>query len=147
MAGKTRDHFLVFAQFLGIALCFYPVGPINIEVSYYLIISVFGMLGGIATLLYNKIGNFNVYPQVKKNAELITSGPYTHIRHPMYLSLILVMLGVVLFNFHYQSIIGFSLLITAISLKIVREEKLLIKSFPEYRQYMTHTKRFVLWVW
>ncbi len=147
MPHKIQDHFLVFTQFLGIALCLYPVTPMGEGNPVYLVISAFGMFGGIATLFHNRIGNFNVYPQIKSKAKLVTSGPYAFVRHPMYLFLAVIMFGVTLFNFHFQSLIGFTLLVLAISIKALKEEKLLTEHFPEYREYMSRTKRMIPWIW
>ena len=147
MDCKIRDHFLVIGQFLGIALCCYP-GNIGYRAEYsYLLISLVGVIGGVITLFYNKIGNFKVYPQLKPNATLITSGPYTFVRHPMYLFLIVTMLGVTLFNLQARTLIGLVLLVITVSGKAAIEEVDLAEKFSEYRKYMHRTKRIIPWVW
>lgn len=147
MSHEIQDHLLVFGQFFGIALCCYPAGQIDKEDYIYLIISALGIIVGITTLFFNKIGNFNIYPQIKSKAKLITSGPFALVRHPMYLSLTLMMLGITLFNFHYQTLAGLTLIVIVISIKALKEEKLLIEKFPEYRAYMSRTKRVIPWTW
>ncbi len=147
MSHEIQDHFLVFGQFFGIAVCCYPAGQIDKEDYFYLIISALGIIIGITTIFFNKIGNFNIYPQIKPKAKFITSGPYSLVRHPMYLSLTLMMLGITLFNFHYQTLAGLTLIVIVISKKALKEEKLLIEKFPEYRAYISRTKRVIPWTW
>ena len=60
-----------------------------------LLISSLGFIFGLYTLFFNRVGNFNVRPEIKSNAKLISTGAYKYIRHPMYFSVLLIMGGVI----------------------------------------------------
>ena len=57
-------------------------------------------LGALAVALvlwvfaHNRPGNFNIRPEPKEGARLVTGGPYRWVRHPMYVALLLGMAGV-----------------------------------------------------
>jgi protein-S-isoprenylcysteine O-methyltransferase Ste14 len=79
----------------------------------------------------------------KEQPELITSGPYAHLRHPIYTGLILAMLG---------SAIGvnvsWALLLVPVGAYFIlsarREETLMLQLFPEeYAAYMARTGMLV----
>ena len=48
---------------------------------------------GIAALAANRPGNFNIRPELKPQARLVTDGIYAHLRHPMYLAVLLGLLA------------------------------------------------------
>ncbi len=95
------------------------------------------------TLCYNKIGNFSVYPEVKNEATLITIGPYHYVRHPMYSSLIVMMIGIALYNYHWLNAFGVVMVAVAVIKKANKEEKLLLIRFPEYANYQQESQRFL----
>jgi protein-S-isoprenylcysteine O-methyltransferase Ste14 len=82
----------------------------------------------------------------KEQRELITTGPYALVRHPMYGGLLLAMLGSAI----GQSIFWLLPLIVygpGFILSARREENLLIEQFSgRYRDYMGRTKMFVPFV-
>lgn len=82
----------------------------------------------------------------KENPELVTTGPYTLIRHPIYTGTITAMLGSAI----TMSIIWLLPLIVFGMYFIFsarREEKLMVEEFPEqYRAYMQRTKMLVPFV-
>ncbi len=137
------SHILVFIQMSGIALSCIPVGLKNSGSFYWLILCALGIILGITTLFYNQIGNFSVYPEPKPQARLITSGPYRYVRHPMYVSLILMMGGIALFNYHELNFIGLAMVILAVICKANTEETLLSNKFVGYSTYQQQTKRFI----
>jgi protein-S-isoprenylcysteine O-methyltransferase Ste14 len=79
--------------------------------------------------------------------QIIESGPYRHIRHPAYAGMILANLGIVIFFFNWITLILFALiLIPAIILRIIIEEKTLIK-IDKYIDYAKNRPRLIPGIW
>jgi protein-S-isoprenylcysteine O-methyltransferase Ste14 len=81
---------------------------------------------------------------IEKTTTLVTTGLYTHIRHPLYSSLLFLTWGVF---FKDPSWVGFLLAAAATSLLVMTakaDEKECVRFFGrEYEEYMTRTKMFV----
>ena len=137
------SHALVFFQISGIVLSCVPVGFNNLGSVYFLVLCVVGAALGVTTLCYNKIGNFGIYPEPKLQAKLITTGPYRYIRHPMYVSLVIMMVGIAGYNYHYLNFLGVVMVTLAVIGKANLEEALLRNHFSEYNSYQQQTKRFI----
>ncbi|WP_232085888.1 methyltransferase family protein [Candidatus Nitrosacidococcus tergens] len=136
------SQILVVLQLLAISLCVLPFGNTpGIHLGLYLF--AIGIFLGCITLYFNRPGNFSVYPEIKDHAQLITTGIYRYIRHPMYTSLFIAMSGIVIYNDYFLNFLGLVLLAMVLISKSYKEEKLLLEKFPEYREYMTKTKRFI----
>jgi protein-S-isoprenylcysteine O-methyltransferase Ste14 len=77
---------------------------------------------------------------------LVTSGPYRHIRHPIYTAACLFGWAGVLAHLSVTSLIcGLSLLAGAVA-RMLCEEKLVAASYPEYAAYAARTWRMIPWV-
>jgi protein-S-isoprenylcysteine O-methyltransferase Ste14 len=76
---------------------------------------------------------------------LITDGPYSLVRNPMYLGIILIGAGVVLFVFHLWVIAIFALVFVLRYVHvIIGEEKVLLNAFgEEYKDYMRRVPRLL----
>lgn len=105
-----------------------------------------GMLGDVlAWWVFSNLGN-NVSPTVatRKNAQLVTSGPYRWVRHPLYGMGLILTIGFALLAENWfialAAILGFLLL----AIRVRGEEARLIEKFgDEYRSYMKKTGRFL----
>ncbi len=146
MIPRISGHLLIAAQFTGIALSVYPFNYSLHNSSFFLLISAIGFILGITAMLYNRIGNFRVYPELKPDFKLITNGPYNYIRHPMYTSVILTVLGASTYLDHAYNYLGLCMTIVAVTLKALKEEHLIMQEDPSYKEYISHTTRFIPYV-
>lgn len=111
-----------------------------------LFISSIGFIFSLYTLYFNQVGNFNIRPEIKSNAKLISSGAYKYIRHPMYFCVLLIMGGVILSDINLINIICYGILIIVLYLKAEKEEMLWSEKMEEYASYKEKTKMFIPFV-
>lgn len=139
-AHPLASHLLVLLQLTGVMLSCWPPTDADQQTLWLLIICIAGGLLGFWALWANPIGNFSVYPEPRRETRLIQHGPYRHIRHPMYLSLILMMLGIALYNLQWHNALGFAATVLAVGAKARREEILLEAQFgAAYLRYRTRS--------
>ena len=116
------------------------------SVKFLLWIQVFAGMLGIWAIVAMRIGNLSVSPEIKKGSLLVVPGLYRVIRHPMYTSLILVTLPLTIELPGFDSISIQLLLISVLLYKMLYEESLLVKHFPNYSDYMRKSWRIVPFV-
>ncbi len=76
--------------------------------------------------------------------QLITSGPYRRIRHPMYTALILYMLSWVLVSASLLILVYYAISVLLIAVRIPREERMMLEKFGDkYRAYMKQSGRLL----
>ncbi len=95
--------------------------------------------------LYVSIGR-NISPShtTREGHQLITTGPYHYIRHPLYTFGTIFLLSIALITGLWWLLVGFSLPLAVLIWRIPREEANLIAQFgEEYRTYMARTGRFL----
>jgi len=107
---------------------------------------IMGVSVGLWALNHNKVGNFNIQPKMKYNAQLITTGIYGLIRHPMYTSVILMMAAILISSFTLIETLCFIALVIVLFLKAYREESLWIKRDITYIVYKQSTKFFIPYI-
>lgn len=137
-----NSHLLVGLQFASIGVGLVPFSAPS-GTQLWWIASALGVLVGLYTLLHNRLGNFGVYPEPLGHAELITSGPYRWVRHPMYLSLLLFMLGIAMYNGGLLNQLSLLTLLAAVLGKMQIEEAYLRERFDSYAQYSAVSKRLL----
>jgi protein-S-isoprenylcysteine O-methyltransferase Ste14 len=118
---------------------------VNAGSVFGLVPVVVGTAFGLYTLLHNRIGNFGVYPELKDHAKLVTTGPYAWARHPMYVALVTMMMGITIYNGHWLNLVGAVLVSAAVAGKALREEGYLQQRFgDQYTAYAARTRAFGL---
>jgi len=102
----------------------------------------------LAVLSYRALGkNFRVFAAPRRNGTLITSGVFSKLRHPMYAGAILMIGGWMLFFGSFLSLplwLAFSILYVV---KSVKEERILVDRFPEYKEYQKKTYKFLPYIY
>lgn len=86
--------------------------------------------------------------QVEKEQQVITTGPYAIVRHPMYTGLLIMQLFTPLALGSYWALIFSFLFIPVIIFRIRKEEEVLLRGLPGYTDYSTKTRyRLIPSVW
>ena len=81
---------------------------------------------------------------LKQSHELITTGPYSLARHPIYTGLVVGAVGTALAIGEWKCIIGLPLIVLAFITKIRQEESLMMQAFPEgYPAYRKRVKALI----
>jgi len=81
------------------------------------------------------LSSFSVFPDPKTTGKISLSGPYKHVRHPMYTSVILFSIGMIIANPVWQMYLAVIVLIIDLLFKLSYEEKKLLEKFETYREY------------
>ena len=108
-----------------------------------IVIEIFGfVIAGLALYEMNK-SKINISPTPRKGAFLVRTGVYSAIRHPMYSSLLLIFIPILITNFSILNLIIFSVFFVNIILKLTYEEQLLRVFFSDYEAYTLKTYRII----
>lgn len=78
--------------------------------------------------------------------ELVTSGPYQYIRHPIYASALYIIWAGVLSHVSLEAVVLGILGVVGAGMRIAVEERFLREQYPEYAEYANRTKRVVPFV-
>jgi protein-S-isoprenylcysteine O-methyltransferase Ste14 len=78
--------------------------------------------------------------QIKEGHQLIRSGPYAHIRHPIYTGLLLATFGTALLAGEYRGLLAVLLFLVGFTRKARKEESFLAAEFgPAFEEHRRHT--------
>ncbi len=144
-AAYVIGQFTLFGV-LAITLVAFPPGqtPLLRLLGFALIVSAFVVLA-LAILEFQQRNATlpNVTPTPKQRAELVESGIYRRIRHPIYTAVLSGALGVALAHGHAAALLIALVLVAFFTSKSLYEERLLRAAYPQYTDYMTRTGRFL----
>jgi protein-S-isoprenylcysteine O-methyltransferase Ste14 len=106
---------------------------------------------GAWTLRANRIGNFNIRPEPKRGARLVTDGPYRFVRHPMYLAVLIGTAGFALGYADTDALRDVDVaraalwvaLAAVLHAKTLIEERELRALYPQYAAYARRAKRIL----
>jgi protein-S-isoprenylcysteine O-methyltransferase Ste14 len=85
----------------------------------------------------------NVSPEPNRNNQLVQTGIYAYIRHPIYTGVMLAALGTALAHGHSVPLIIALVLCVFFTYKSIFEERWLVQVYPEYAAYRQRAGRFL----
>lgn len=110
--------------------------------------AVFIVGSSIAILAAFHLGkNLTPLPKPKDNAELVQTGLYRWVRHPIYFGVIVLALGWGLIQQTLLVWIYVLVLMVFFDIKSRKEEQWLCERFPEYPEYQGRVRKLVPWIY
>lgn len=153
-AGNTRWFvIIVFGGYILLKLFGFrlPLTLLGIQLSdptifiqlIGVIITIIGLI--VAIIARNTLAkNWSSNIELKKDHTLITSGIYHYMRHPIYTGILLMSVGTIITFETVASILLFIYLTVFFLFKIMKEEQLMLQSFPkEYPTYKNKVKALI----
>jgi len=148
MTDRYKANFYVLLQLVLIVLLFLaprmqePFGVLSPVLS--VIGLIFFVIGSALLLMsFLRLGrSLTASPIPKNDGELVTTGLYARVRHPIYLALLVLSMGVVLDAGWWPQAIVVAMLYALLRIKAEFEEGLLRKKYRGYKAYAEKTPRF-----
>jgi protein-S-isoprenylcysteine O-methyltransferase Ste14 len=102
-----------------------------------------GLTLGTWALACNRPGNFNIRPTPRAGGQLVQSGPYRWIRHPMYSAVLLVTVACAWVDASAWAWLAMAALAAVLAVKAGLEERWMAAEHPDYAEYRNRSRRFV----
>lgn len=153
--GQRGEYWVLGQAVLLISFMLLPVyRPISIESPEggYLVWAIASVLGLAALILIGKglwdLGQqLTPLPYPKQEGQLVRSGVYGIVRHPLYSGVILSTLSWAVFEVSLSHLVGVGVLFAFLNAKANREEIWLMEKYPDYADYRQQVKKLIPWVY
>ena len=152
--NNSHGEYLVLLQ--GVLLAAFAILPVyqlpgfKIQSTQLIYLTWFlaSMLGLGALILIIKglidLGkNLTPLPYPIANGELVQTGIYSIVRHPLYSGLIFAALGWTLWQMSISHLIATAILLIFFDIKANREETWLTEKYPDYSEYRQRVKKLI----
>jgi protein-S-isoprenylcysteine O-methyltransferase Ste14 len=139
IAIQTIGFFLV--GFGRVRLDLPPLSPASIAATVIILCLMGGATGLFATSSRELGKNWSLVARMRSDHQLVRTGPYAHVRHPIYLGMLLFLLGMSIALGHWlQLIIALPLFLIGTSIRTSAEDRLLEEQFgSEFTDYARST--------
>jgi protein-S-isoprenylcysteine O-methyltransferase Ste14 len=114
-----------------------PIGAVGVAVTF----------AGVAFAIWARwhLGeNWSATVTLKEGHELIRSGPYGRIRHPIYTGMLVAFAGTALALGEYRGLLGLLIATSTFFAKAKKEERYLVQEFgQQFQEHQRHTGMFL----
>lgn len=127
----------------------YRFGWSQIPVAVVLVADICVLLGyGIILLVFRENRYASRVVEVMEGQKVISSGPYSVVRHPMYAGTMLMYLATPIALGSWWAFLPAPLIVPILVARIVNEEKVLAQELPGYTEYRQRTRyRLIPGIW
>ena len=143
-----RGEALFVIQAILIFLVVFPAKGLS---DFVTTLGFFSFLGGAGIIAWsaNDLGDsLSPLPKPRSNAELVRTGPYEYVRHPMYAGLLLSCLGLGVATSNATRVVLSLALLLLLDKKATKEEEFLVDKFgAEYVKYQGSVKKLIPWLY
>ncbi len=144
--NSLKPLILTFVQYISLILLL-AINKWFSENFFLLSFQITGIILGFWAIYEMSSSRLNITPTPLSGSTLIESGPYKMVRHPMYLSLILVFVPMLIINFNLWGALIFTVFFVNLMLKMLYEEKLLLSFFEGYPAYSEKSWKLIPYVY
>jgi protein-S-isoprenylcysteine O-methyltransferase Ste14 len=145
---RRRPPGLIIVILGGLLLRMFGTGTLDIHDRIVQVVGAVVFLSGLALAVWARIylgRNWGMPMTRKDEPELVTSGPYRFVRHPIYSGILLGVLGTSLATNLYW-LLALAVMGTYFVYSARVEERLLSESLPAYPDYRARTKMLIPFV-
>lgn len=124
-----------------------PVQRFSFQTPMAVVVGLSGFAVVAAALIVyhraNRDSTINIVPTPHERARLVTTGIYAFIRHPIYLGVVLVTAGILIWYATLPIAILWVLIVVFLQIKSRYEESLLLERYDAYEEYRQRTGRIL----
>ena len=152
--NNSRGEYLVLLQ--GALLAAFIILPVyqlpgfkieSTQLIYlsWIIASILSLSGLILIIkgLIDLGKNLTPLPYPREDGELVKTGIYGIVRHPLYSGLIFAAIGWTIFQISLSHLIATAILLIFFDIKSRREETWLVEKYPDYSEYRQRVKKLI----
>lgn len=99
------------------------------------------MIVGLLTSVYCLAWLGRSFAIMATARKLVTGGPYSIVRNPLYACEMLTISGIVIANFSLLAVLFGLATLLLLCVRAIYEERILAATFPEYAEYAKHVPR------
>jgi isoprenylcysteine carboxyl methyltransferase (ICMT) family protein YpbQ len=152
--SRTYSRWNYVGAFILVAIILYVPRPVRAQfIPHSDVIQIAGVtvtVLGIAFAIWARLHlgkNWSPGPSIQEEHQLVTSGPYRFVRHPIYTGVLFGLFG----SAFVTGLIGISIFVMgciAALWRVKEEERIMTELFPnEYPEYKKRTKALIPFIW
>lgn len=154
-SGEKGEYWVVMQGLLFLGFALLPIyRPISFPAAPYdwgvRGVAIALGLAAIALLLqgvFNLGANLTPLPYPKNDGQLVQTGAYGLVRHPLYGGILGIAIAWTVFHLSLSHLVGTLILGVFLDAKATREERWLTEKYPDYPGYQQRVKKLLPWIY